>query len=102
MGGAVGMLDGRGRSQGGGRGVRATAGVPGGRGKDADHDLWSVEDQSAREWMARLYEARLVKHLSTAEAVRAASLGVLRERRAKGESTHPFYWGVFVAAGDWR
>ena len=64
--------------------------------------LWSVEDQSAREWMARLYEARLVKHLSTAEAVRAASLGVLRERRAKGESTHPFYWGAFVAAGDWR
>ena len=52
--------------------------------------------------MARLYEARLVKHLSTAEAVRAASLGVLRERRAKGESTHPFYWGAFVAAGDWR
>ena len=64
--------------------------------------LWSVEDESAREWVRRLYEARLVKHLSTAEAVREASLEMLRERRAKGESTHPFYWGALVAAGDWR
>ncbi len=64
--------------------------------------LWSVEDDSARKWMKRLYEARLVKHLSTAEAVRDASLELLRERRANGESTHPFYWGAFVAAGNWR
>jgi CHAT domain-containing protein len=27
---------------------------------------------------------------------------VLRDRRAKGLSTHPFYWAAFVAAGDWR
>ena len=33
---------------------------------------------------------------------KAAQLAVLAERRAKGESTHPFYWGAFVAAGDWR
>jgi len=38
----------------------------------------------------------------TAEAVRNASLNVLKARRAKGKSTHPFYWGAFVAAGDWR
>ena len=64
--------------------------------------LWSVEDEAAREWMKALYEGRLVKGLGTAEAVREASLKVLRERRAKGESTHPFYWAGFVAAGDWR
>jgi CHAT domain-containing protein len=29
-------------------------------------------------------------------------LTVLRARRAKGQSTHPFYWAAFVAAGDWR
>ena len=37
-----------------------------------------------------------------AEAVRNASLTVLKARRARGESTHPFYWAGFVAAGDWR
>jgi CHAT domain-containing protein len=64
--------------------------------------LWSVEDQSAREWMRVLYEGRLHRNLDTAAAVREAGLFVLRARRAKGQSTHPFYWAAFVAAGDWR
>jgi CHAT domain-containing protein len=64
--------------------------------------LWSVEDESARQWMRALYESRLVKKLSTAESVRAASLEVLRSRREKGQGTHPFFWAGFVAAGDWR
>jgi CHAT domain-containing protein len=64
--------------------------------------LWSVEDQATRQWMRALYEARLNDRLDTAESVRAASLRVLRDRRAKGLSTHPFYWAAFVAAGDWR
>ncbi len=64
--------------------------------------LWAVEDRAARAWMRPLYEGRLRDHLSTAEAVRRASRTVLAERRAKGLSTHPFYWAGFVAAGDWR
>jgi CHAT domain-containing protein len=64
--------------------------------------LWSVEDEATREWMKALYEARLSKGLDTAASVRAASVVVLRERRARGESTHPCYWGAFVAAGDWH
>ncbi len=64
--------------------------------------LWSVEDEAAREWMKALYEGRLLKHLDTADAVRNASLTLLRERQQKGLSTHPFYWAAFVAAGDWR
>ncbi|PYR80748.1 MAG: hypothetical protein DMF87_07990 [Acidobacteria bacterium] len=64
--------------------------------------LWSVEDQATREWMKALYEARLAQRLDTPGAVRAASLQTLRQRRAKGQSTHPFYWAAFVAAGDWR
>ena len=64
--------------------------------------LWSVEDESARRWMRALYEARLLEGMATAEAVREASLTVLRERRARRESTHPFCWAAFVAAGDWR
>jgi CHAT domain-containing protein/tetratricopeptide (TPR) repeat protein len=64
--------------------------------------LWSVDDQAARVWMRALYQGRLQKHLSTADAMQQASLSVLRARRARGESTHPFYWAGFVAAGDWR
>lgn len=64
--------------------------------------LWSVEDEATRQWMRALYEGRLQRRLDTADAVREASLSVLRDRRAKGLSTHPFYWAAFVAAGDWR
>ena len=64
--------------------------------------LWQVEDRSARVWTRALYEGRLVQGLDTADAVREASLSVLRDRRARQQSTHPFYWAGFVAAGDWR
>ena len=64
--------------------------------------LWSVEDQATRQWMRALYDARLERGLDTADSVRAAALSVLNDRRAKGQSTHPFYWAAFVAAGDWR
>ena len=64
--------------------------------------LWSVEDQATRLWMRTLYEGRFQRHLTTADAVREAGLSVLRERRNKGQSTHPFYWAAFVAAGEWK
>jgi len=63
--------------------------------------LWEVEDRAARRWMSALYEARLEGHAATADAVRQASLAVLRERRAQARSTHPYYWAAFVAAGGW-
>jgi len=64
--------------------------------------LWRVEDEAARQWMAGLYHERLVSHKDTRESVRAASLHILRQRRMQHLSTHPFYWGAFVAAGDWH
>jgi CHAT domain-containing protein len=62
--------------------------------------LWSVDDQATRQWMRALYDARLVQRLDTADSVRAATLSVLRTRRAKDQSTHPFYWAAFVASGN--
>ncbi len=64
--------------------------------------LWGVEDEATRRWMQGLYEARFAHGETTAAAVREASLAVLGERRERGEGTHPFYWGAFVAAGDWK
>ena len=64
--------------------------------------LWAVEDDATRQWMTALYSGRLLKRLSTADAVREASRAVLRQRRSQGLTTHPFHWAGFVAAGDWR
>ena len=64
--------------------------------------LWSVDDEATRVWMRSLYEGRLLRQLDTADAVKQASLAVLAQRRAAHQSTHPFYWAAFVAAGDWR
>lgn len=64
--------------------------------------LWNVEDESARQWMYELYRQHWEKGRPTAEAVREASLVLLKKRRDEGSSLHPFYWGGFVATGDWR
>ena len=64
--------------------------------------LWKVEDQAARRWMEALYGARFGRGMSTAQAMRAASVETLRDLRARGASTHPSSWGAFIAAGDWR
>jgi CHAT domain-containing protein len=63
--------------------------------------LWKVGDDSTQEWMRNLYANRLAG-MSTAEAARRASVSMIQAERARGKSTHPFFWGGFVAAGDWR
>jgi CHAT domain-containing protein len=64
--------------------------------------LWSVEDEATRVWMRTLYEARFGRRMHTADALHTASLEVLRDRRARHLSTHPFFWAAFVAVGDWQ
>ena len=61
--------------------------------------LWPVTDHDAREWIVDLYRARLAGR-STAEAIRIAHRAVLEARRAAKVSTHPFFWGAFLAAGN--
>ena len=45
-----------------------------------------VEDVSTRLWMRALYDGRFQQHLSTADAMRAASRRVLQNRRARGKA----------------
>ncbi len=63
--------------------------------------LWAASDSASAEWTRALYGKRLAGR-STAAAVREASMEILRARRAAGRDTHPFFWGGFVAVGDWR
>lgn len=63
--------------------------------------LWTVEDVATQTWMRSLFEARLGGS-QMAEAVRLASLRMIAKNRSRGKTTHPFSWGAFIAAGDWR
>jgi tetratricopeptide (TPR) repeat protein len=64
--------------------------------------LWPVEDKTTEQWMETLYREHFLNGKDTGDSVRAASLQILNQRRAKHQSTHPFYWGAFIAAGDWH
>ncbi|HET8948824.1 MAG TPA: CHAT domain-containing tetratricopeptide repeat protein [Candidatus Polarisedimenticolia bacterium] len=63
--------------------------------------LWPVSDNDTRSWMAELYRARS-GGATTLEAANAASRRIVAARRKAGVTAHPFFWGAFVAAGDWR
>jgi CHAT domain-containing protein len=58
-----------------------------------------VDDAATQQWMLRFYQARLQRGVGVVQAVRSASAAELRARRAASRSTHPFYWGGFVASG---
>lgn len=64
--------------------------------------LWRVDDRATEQFMQALYRARLQRHASTIDALNAAMRDTLAARRHAGLSTRPFYWGGFIAAGDWR
>jgi CHAT domain-containing protein/tetratricopeptide (TPR) repeat protein len=59
--------------------------------------LWPVEDELARNWMQGMYREWLVNGKTMAEATRLANREAIRQRRAKHQSTHPFYWAAFIA-----
>jgi len=63
--------------------------------------LWKVDDDSTRKWMRNLYQNRLAG-MSTSEATRRASVSLIQAARAAKSSTLPYFWGGFVATGDWR
>lgn len=64
--------------------------------------LWPVDDETTRRFMRALYRQRFAHRDLTAQAAWTAARTLLAERRAAGQSTHPWYWAGFVAAGDWR
>jgi CHAT domain-containing protein len=64
--------------------------------------LWPVDDDVTRQFMHELYAERLGQHASTADAVWTSARKLLRERRAAGKSTHPWYWAGFVGSGAWE
>lgn len=64
--------------------------------------LWRVDDAWTLRWMRSLYGARFGDGLDTAHAARRATIAVLESSQTQTGSSHPYFWGAFVAAGDWR
>ena len=60
--------------------------------------LWSVNDRSTAELMARFYRRMLVNRMPPAAALRAAQVSMLKEPRWQS----PFYWAAFTLQGEWR
>jgi len=63
--------------------------------------LWQVDDNASVQWMTHFYTG-LARGAGLAQAVSAASRETLAQRKADGESTHPYYWAAYVASGAVR
>ncbi len=60
--------------------------------------LWKVDDAATAELMKRFYEKMFRQGLRPAEALRAAQIEMLSQRRWRA----PYYWAAFIIQGDWR
>jgi CHAT domain-containing protein len=60
--------------------------------------LWSVSDAGTSELMTRFYRAMLKDKMRPAQALRAAQVSLLKEKRWG----QPFYWAAFTLQGEWR
>ncbi len=61
--------------------------------------LWSVNDASTAELMARFYRGMLgTRHLRPAAALRTAQLSMRNDPKWKD----PYYWAAFTLQGEWR
>jgi CHAT domain-containing protein/tetratricopeptide (TPR) repeat protein len=59
--------------------------------------FWAVDDETTADLMRRFYREMLVNKKRPAAALRAAQVGVWREKRLP-----PFYWAAFALQGEWK
>jgi CHAT domain-containing protein len=60
--------------------------------------LWGVSDWGTTELMVRFYRGMLKESMRPAEAVRAAQISLMSDKRWAS----PYYWAPFTVQGEWR
>lgn len=60
--------------------------------------LWRVSDSATADLMGQLYQA---PEGNLALLMHRIAIGRIQELRQQHKPDHPFYWGGFVAIGDW-
>jgi CHAT domain-containing protein/tetratricopeptide (TPR) repeat protein len=60
--------------------------------------LWKVDDAATAALMGRFYQAMLKEGKSSAAALRAAQLDMLKQKRWQS----PYYWAAFILQGEWK
>jgi CHAT domain-containing protein/tetratricopeptide (TPR) repeat protein len=61
--------------------------------------LWQVPDKQSARLMAFFFQELAKGKLSKAEALRAAKLRLIAERREDYAAAHPFFWAAFTITG---
>jgi CHAT domain-containing protein/Tfp pilus assembly protein PilF len=61
--------------------------------------LWKIDSPATRNMMIEFHRIRKTQKLPSAEALRAAQLGMLRG--AETVYRHPYYWASFIVAGGY-
>jgi CHAT domain-containing protein/Tfp pilus assembly protein PilF len=62
--------------------------------------LWQVPDRASARLMALFFQNLSAGKMSKAEALRAAKLKLIAERREDYASAHPFFWAAFTLTGE--
>jgi CHAT domain-containing protein/tetratricopeptide (TPR) repeat protein len=60
--------------------------------------LWQVDDRATAELMKRFYNEMIVSKKTPSEALRAAQLSLLEQKRWQS----PYYWAAFQLQGEWE
>jgi CHAT domain-containing protein len=61
--------------------------------------LWQVDDVATAELMSLFYQGVLRKNLTPAAALRAAQIGMWKQKRWQED---PYFWGAFQLQGEWK
>jgi CHAT domain-containing protein len=60
--------------------------------------LWAVSDWATTDLMVRFYHGMLKEGMRPAEALRAAQIALMNDKRYAS----PYYWAPFTLQGEWR